>query len=171
MSSYLYGSYIKEATKNIEALNENNVCKNTKDNIFIAIAADPDRLFYLDPYFKVSWRSINRSSRNVARISMKDGDYIIHNNASVELPSKIVDKINNLLEGESYIDYKIVNKLKQIKSKEDDTSITVWDALVFACAEECNMPYNTLKESLKFKKINPNKDKLKSCNIIRWGDD
>ena len=136
---------------------EDTVCKDLQNNIYIGVFPDIKREFELDPYFKVSWKPINSSNKNVARISMSTGNYIIHNNSSVELPPKIIDKININL-----------SNISNVTSKYKD-SINIWEALLLAVSVYTNSSFETLKLKFPLIRINPNNNDLQGCSIIKWG--
>lgn len=143
-------------------INEDTVCKDSSKNIFIGVFPDTGRNFESAPYFKVSWKQINATNNSVARISTINGDYVIHYNTSVELPAKIIDKINDILDSSKYIVPKY--NMEDVKNG--------WEAILKATSIYINKPeiYEQLKLSIPKIKINPQSDTLKDCgNIIKWG--
>ena len=142
-----------------ELIMEDSICKDIQGSIYIAITPDTNRGFENDPYFKVSWKPINRSNQSVARINMRTGDYISHNGTSVVLDSKIINRVNEMLAGNTYIS----NKYKG--------AINGWDALLFAIVEysQGKLTIEQARKMFPIININPNANTLKNCNKIKWG--
>lgn len=138
-------------------LTEDAVCRDISNSIYIAITPDTGRNFDKDPYFKVSNKPINKSNPNVARISMRTGDYVIHNGFSLEIPSKIINKINEILGDKKYI------------SSNYSSAINGWDALLLAIARYYGIDADNLRKQFPRILINPNSNVLKGCVVKKWG--
>ena len=158
--------YLNEGTideSKLEVLTEDLVCKDSFNNIHIGIFPDENRNFEEAPYFKVSWKSINRTNQDVARIDMRTGDYIVHFGKSVELSSKIVDQINLILSDET-------KKYLVDKYNTGDVK-NGWEGLLKATAAYTNNQGKFEEFKTKFPKIqiNPNSSTLKGYTVIKWG--
>lgn len=103
-------------------------------DLYIAIQPDQGRNFEKSGYFKVSWQPNFKDNSKVARISMIEPKYIYHINDGVILDSKI--NLNYILNLPAAIQ-------RYPKAK------TVWDTLVYAIAEICNVNYDDIKNIYK----------------------
>ena len=149
-------------------LTEDATYADIQNNIYIGIFPDQGGRLSRDPYFKVSWRSINSTNHRVARISMRTGDYIIHNHQSVRIPSKIISRINNILGDRSGRCVNVQSELKLINPNP-----SVWEILLYTVAEYNNKPsdyYNLLRD-FPLIEINPRRETLRGCKTIEWGKD
>ena len=149
-------------------LTEDGTYSDRQNNIYIGIFPDQGGRLYRDPYFKVSWRSINPTNDRVARISMRTGDYIIHNHQSVRVPNKIISRINNILGDRSG---RCVNVQPELKLINPNPS--VWEILLYTVAEYGNKPneYYKLLRDFPLIEINPRRETLRGCDTIEWGKD
>ena len=88
---------------------------------------------------------------------MSTGDYIVHYNASVKLNSNVIDKINEILNSDEYINEKY-------KEKEVHNG---WDALLYAIEIYSNhkVKLDKLKKKFPIININPDENKLKGCTV------
>ena len=165
---------IRELDEMLEVLNEAEedvvltevaVYRDTNDNIYIGVYPDDIRMFYKDPYFKISWKPIkNNGNTPVARISMRTGDYVIHNRESVELKDdKLIAHINEIL---------LSNKFTLKNVRYGYTINNVWEALLYVVADVTNTLdiYESIKAQFPYRPINPNPETLKKASrIIDWG--
>ena len=94
-----------------EILKETKIYSNEKDKIFIAVHPDEGRNFDKDPYIKVSFKP-NISNDSTARLSLKTGQYIIHNKMTATINGKIVKQLNKAL----YSKCRDTDKVKKINS-------------------------------------------------------
>ena len=90
---------------------------------------------------------------------MRTGDYVVHYGTSVEIPSKIVTKINKMLTDTKFL----VNDYKD--------SVSGWDGLLTSIAKQTNYAVSLDQLRINFPQIiiNPNKATLKGCKITKWG--
>lgn len=133
---------------------KNNVKK--KDRLYIGVFPQGERGFDKDPYFKVSWQGNFRDDTKVARISMKELDYVIHTGKSVEVPDEIIDKLNDVLQ--------------QPCTKKGMTQFTNWDAMLNQIASEYGRPISEFQKKFPFKPI-PHLGTPQVKNTIKWGKD
>ena len=167
---------IRELDEMLEALNEAEedvvltevtVYRGIKDNIYIGIFNEGKRNFIEDPYFKVSWRSFKYGENDtVARISMRTGDYVIHNNISATLDKDVVKAINNIM---------LTNQFTKANAMHNYKINNVWEALLFMAAyEESKLSeYENMKIKFPYRPIAPNPETLKRSGCTRkpWGKD
>lgn len=103
-------------------------------NLYIAIQPDQGRNFEKSAYFKVSWQNNFNDNNKVARISMKSAEYIYHLTDGTELDSKTKKALNAIL-------------LSPTTSTKYPNAVNVWDALLYAIAEICNVKYEDVKKN------------------------
>ena len=148
-------------------LTEATVYRGTNDNIYIAIHNDGNRNFIEDPYFKVSWRSFKYGENDaVARISMRTGDYIIHNNMSAIVDKDVIPVINNIM---------LTNQFVKVPAMSNYKINNVWEALLFTAAYSENRlsKYEDMKIKFPYRPIAPNFETLirSGCRRKKWGKD
>lgn len=127
-----------------------------KDRLYIGIFVQDNRHFEDDPYFKVSWQSDFRQDNKVARISMKNFDYVVHNKTSVEIPDEIIDKLNDVL--------------PQKCEKNGMTNYSNWDAMLYQVSSKLGISLDECKKKFPLKKID-HLGKPDADRVTKWGKD
>ena len=124
---------------NQEILNERRIITGKDDNICITIDGNgiTDRGFINDPYFKVySSKNPNKKGTKVARIKLKEPEYIIHNNQKWDMNNKELKILDEYLD-----------KIVTVNGKE----ITVWEYIKQSAIDESELDNSKLSKEEKDK--------------------